>query len=152
MALEIERKFLVASDDYRSGAIDSVRIRQGYLSRRPESTVRVRVCGERGYLTVKSKNSGMVRQDWEYEIPAADAEEMLLLCDGVVIDKTRHMVPVGDHVWEVDEFHAPHSGLTVAEVELSGEHDDPGPLPPWVGAEVTGDPRYYNSMLAGSAE
>ena len=110
------------------------------------------MCGERGYLTVKSKNSGMVRQEWEYEIPAADAEEMLLLCDGVVIDKTRHMVPVGDHVWEVDEFHAPHFGLTVAEVELSGEHDDPGPLPPWVGAEVTGDPRYYNSMLAGSAE
>lgn len=147
MAKEIERKFLVRDPEAaRAAATGSRHIRQGYLSADPEATVRVRLADDRGYLTVKSRNRGAERDEWEYEIPARDAEEMLRLSRTPVIDKTRWLVPYGGHVWEVDEFRSPRQ-LIVAEVEL-GSADEKLELPAWVGEEVTGDPAYYNSNLA----
>ncbi len=151
MATEIERKFLVANDGFRRLSTASVRIRQGYLSPRPEATVRVRLKGDRGFLTVKGRNCGAVRSEWEYEVPAADAAAMLDICSGAIIDKVRHIVPGPDGlVWEVDEFASPCPGLIVAEVELPAA-DYPVVLPDWVGREVTGDPHYYNSAISSCA-
>jgi len=148
MAREIERKFLVAdSAGAIAGAVSCGRIAQGYLSAAPEATVRVRVRDGRGYLTVKSPNRGAVRGEWEYEIPEADARELLELSQTGVIDKVRYIVPFGGRRWEVDVFERP-AGVVLAEVELPSE-DAPVELPPWVGREVTGDPQYYNSSLAG---
>jgi len=148
MAKEIERKFLVKDSGYKMLSSESIRIVQGYLCRRPESTVRVRIKGDCGFLTVKSRTVGMTRDEWEYPIPESDARQMLAACcEGTVIDKTRHIVHFGDHVWEVDEFHGTHSGLVTAEVELPSESTVLGELPPFVGEEVTGDVRYYNSNL-----
>ncbi len=147
MALEIERKFLVKGD-FKASVVKSVRITQGYLSSVPERTVRVRVKGDRGFITVKGigSGSGASRFEWEKEIPADEAMEMLKLCETGVIDKTRLLVPAGKHVFEVDEFHGDNEGLTVAEVELSSE-DEEFVRPEWLGEEVTGDVRFYNSML-----
>ena len=147
MATETERKFLVEGD-YRACVTESSRIVQGYLSSVAERTVRVRIRGERGYLTIKGAGnaSGLSRYEWEREIPLAEAEELLALCEPGVIDKTRHLVPVGDHVYEVDEFHGDNAGLVVAEIELAGEaeaFEKPG----WLGREVTGEVGYYNAML-----
>lgn len=151
MGVEIERKFLVADVAAAvAAARSSERIAQGYLSAVPEATVRVRLRGEHGYLTVKSKNRGAVRGEWEYEIPAADARELLALSVTPVIDKVRHVVPYGGRVWEVDVFERP-AGVVLAEVELP-DADAPVELPPWVGREVTGDARYYNSSLSRLAE
>ena len=148
MAKEIERKFLVKNTSFVEMASDVVRIRQAYLSRRPESTVRVRLWGDRAFLTVKGVTNGVTRDEWEYAIPVADACDMIArLADGSVIDKTRYIVGYAGLVWEIDEFHGAHSGLIVAEVELHSE-DQMVELPPFIGAEVTGDPRYYNSNLA----
>lgn len=148
MATEIERKFLVDGSGYRREASAAVHIRQGYLSMRPEATVRVRIKGERGYVTVKGITCGATRREWEYEVPKADAEAMLELCEGAVVDKVRYLVPAADgHVWEVDEFASPRPGLVVAEVELASE-SEPVELPEWVATEVTGNPQYYNSVLA----
>lgn len=148
MALEIERKFLVTGDGYKAAATRSMRIMQGYLSLRPEATVRVRIRDREAFLTVKGVTTGCVRHELEYVIPLADAELMLTqMADGTVIHKTRHLVPYGGLTWEVDEFHSPHPGLVVAEVELVSP-EQPVALPPWAGREVTGDPRYYNSSLA----
>lgn len=151
MGKEIERKFLLADDSWRRMVEASTEMRQGYLSRRPEATVRVRVAGERAWLTVKSKNRGVERNEWEYEIPVHDALEMLsdaAMMQGNVLSKTRHIVSYSGFRWEIDEFHGTHQGLIVAEVEIGsvGEHV---PLPPFIGVEVTGDPAYYNSTLAG---
>lgn len=147
MALEIERKFLV-SGDFRQYVCESVRVVQGYLSSVAERTVRVRIMGDKGFITVKgiSSASGASRFEWEREIPLSEAEALLELCEPGVIDKVRHVVPVGDHVFEVDEFHGDNEGLMMAEVELSSE-DEMFMRPVWLGEEVTGDPRYYNSML-----
>lgn len=147
MAQEIERKFLVCGD-YKSSAFKSLRITQGYLSSVPERTVRVRIKGDKGYITVKGAGSasGASRFEWEKEIPLEDAESLLKLCEPGVIDKTRYLVKVGDHTFEVDEFYGDNEGLTVAEVELSAE-DEAFDKPSWLGEEVTGDPRYYNSAL-----
>lgn len=147
MHLEIERKFLVAGD-YKASATSSLHICQGYLASTPKATVRVRIYGDKGFLTIKGKTgvSGMSRYEWETEIPVDDAQELMLLCGSGLIDKTRHLVPVGDHVFEVDEFHGANEGLTVAEIELSSE-DEPFEKPSWLGEEVTGDRRYYNSSL-----
>lgn len=147
MAKEIERKFLVINDSYRTLANNSVRIIQGYISRTPESTVRVRIKGERGFLTIKGANNGATRDEWEYEIPKADAVALIKkCCFGNVIDKTRYLVDFSGFTWEIDEFSSPCRGLVVAEVELQSETDSPA-LPPFVGEEVTGDSRYYNSNL-----
>lgn len=147
MAQEIERKFLVGGE-YKSSAFKSVRITQGYLSSVPQRTVRVRVKGEKGFITVKGagSSSGASRFEWEKEIPLEDAEALLEICEPGVIDKTRYLVNVGNHTFEVDEFYGDNEGLTVAEVELSSE-DEAFEKPSWLGREVTGDPRYYNSAL-----
>lgn len=147
MSFEIERKFLVSDDSYKALATDSRAIEQGYLNRDPERTVRVRVLGTLGFITVKGRNAGAVRHEWEYEIPVADAREMLALCTGTVV-KRRWYVPGADgYTWEVDEFGGRHAGLVVAEIELPAA-DAPFERPAFVAAEVTGDPRYYNSQLA----
>lgn len=150
MAQEIERKFLVEGD-YKSTASSSVHIAQGYLNSDPDRTVRVRINGERAFLTVKGRNSsdGTSRYEWEKEIPAGEAAELLGLCEPGIINKTRYFVPAGAHVFEVDEFHADNEGLTVAEIELDSPEEE-FPRPPWLGREVTGDRRYYNSSLAGN--
>ncbi len=148
MAIEIERKFLVTDPAEAFAAADSTsRLAQGYLSAHPEATVRVRLRDGRGYLTVKSPNRGAERSEWEYEIPANDAGELLQISETAVIDKTRHLIDFGGHTWEVDEFHGPLTGLVIAEVELTDPNEAIA-LPPWLGEEVTGNPQYYNSALA----
>ena len=148
MAQEIEKKFLVKSEDFKSLASKSTRITQGYLSSIPERTVRVRTKGDRGFITIKGigSASGASRYEWEKEIPASEVEELLKICEPGVIDKTRYEVKAGNHTFEVDEFYGENQGLTVAEVELSSE-DESFQKPDWLGAEVTGDTKYYNSML-----
>lgn len=152
MALEIERKFLVKDRSYVEMAISHAEIRQAYISDNVNGTVRVRVRADRAWLTVKGANDGAVRHEWEYEIPVADAEEMArMLAGGWSIEKVRYIVKYGALTWEVDEFHGRHEGLVVAEVEL--ESADTGiDMPGFAGEEVTGDPRYYNSVLAGRRE
>ncbi len=151
MATEIERKFRVINDSYRGMVHSQVRIVQGYLSTQKEATVRVRLIesdgNERGYLTVKGVNRGAVRGEWEYEIPAADARQLLELSRSRIIDKMRYIVPYAGMTWEVDEFGGDHAGLVLAEVELPTA-DTAVELPPFVGDEVTGDAHYYNSTLA----
>lgn len=147
MAKEIERKYLVANDSYRSMAVKSIHITQAYLCRDPKSTVRIRIAGDRAFLTVKGRNEGAVRDEWEYIIPVTDAREMIERCaSGTVIEKTRHIVDYGGFRWEIDEFGGCHAGLVVAEIELSSA-DVQFPLPPFAGEEVTGNPGYYNSSL-----
>ena len=148
MAKEIERKYLVTDFRYRSMASRAVRIIQGYLSRDTRATVRLRIKGSRSFITVKGLTKGATRNEWEYEIPEADAREMLekLTDTAAGIDKTRYIVPYDGMTWEVDEFHGRHQGLVVAEIELPTE-DSPFTLPPFIGREVTGDPAYYNSNL-----
>lgn len=148
MAQEIERKFLVTSDAYKEESVKRTRITQGYLSSVPERAVRVRIKGDKGYITIKGggNESGTSRYEWEKEIPVAEAEELLQICEPGVIHKTRYEVIVGRFTFEVDEFYGENQGLVMAEVELLNENDlfD---KPEWIGAEVTGDVRYYNSML-----
>lgn len=145
MATEIERKFLLENDVWRSQVTQSMRIAQGYLSTDP--TVRVRVKGSRGYLTIKGRSEdGISRAEFEYPIPVDDALEMLKLCPNV-LDKTRNIVEYGGFIWEIDEFHGENDGLIVAELELPAV-DAPYDKPAWLGQEVTGDVRYYNSMLS----
>ncbi|MGI6479366.1 MAG: CYTH domain-containing protein [Salinivirgaceae bacterium] len=147
MAQEIERKFLVKGD-FKKDAVKQTRITQGYLSSVPERTVRVRVKGEKGYITIKGigSESGASRYEWEKEIPVAEVKELLKICEPGVIDKTRYEVPMGNFVFEVDEFYGENQGLIVAEIELKSESDK-FEKPQWLGQEVTGDVKYYNSML-----
>jgi adenylate cyclase len=147
MAQEIERKFLVTGP-FVDHASKQTRIVQGYLSSVPERTVRVRIKGTQGFLTIKGIGnlSGASRYEWEREIPLEEAEQLLAICEPGVIDKVRYLVPVGAHTFEVDAFHGENEGLIVAEVELASE-DDVIDRPAWLGSEVTGDARYYNSML-----
>jgi adenylate cyclase len=147
MANEIERKFLVKPRKWSELGPGTV-IRQGYLSTEHERTVRVRTYGERGYITIKGITKGISRKEYEYEIPPADANELLdRLCLRPLIEKTRFRIPFGGHTFEVDEFTGDNRGLTVAEVELkaAGESVD---LPDWIDREVSGDPRYFNSNLS----
>ncbi len=148
MAQEIERKFLVKDDSFKAQAYKSTRIIQGYLSSVPERTVRVRIKGDKGYLTVKGigNESGASRFEWEIEIPKEDAQNLLKICEPGVIDKTRYLVKNGDLTFEVDEFYGDNEGLILAEIELQSE-DQAFEKPAWLGREVTGDPRFYNSML-----
>ncbi len=146
MAKEIERKFLVKNDTWRSQD-KGKRYRQGYLNTAKERTVRARIAGDKGYLTIKGITIGAMRSEYEYEIPVADANEMLDgLCERPLIEKTRYHVPHDGLVWEIDEFEGENRGLIVAEVELKDEHQSLT-LPDWVGEEVTGDPRYFNANL-----
>ncbi|MDR2691193.1 MAG: CYTH domain-containing protein [Dysgonamonadaceae bacterium] len=147
MPQEIERKFIV-SGNFKPFVFKSIRITQGYLSSVPGRTVRVRIKSGKGYITVKgaASNSGVSRFEWEKEIPLPEAQELLKLCEPGIIDKTRYLVPVGNHTFEVDEFHGENEGLTIAEIELTSEDETFG-KPSWLGREVTGDARYYNSML-----
>ncbi|HNR67691.1 MAG TPA: CYTH domain-containing protein [bacterium] len=147
MAKEIERKFLVKGE-FAHQAHKKVRIIQGYLSSVPERTVRVRVKGDKGYLTIKGigNASGASRFEWEREIPLQEAEELMKLCEPGVIDKTRYQIKAGKFVFEVDEFHGENQGLIVAEIELTDEKDS-FDKPSWLGKEVTGDEKYYNAML-----
>jgi adenylate cyclase len=147
MAQEIERKFLVKGD-FKQESAKSTRITQGYLSSVPERTVRVRIKGEKGFITIKGigSASGASRYEWEKEIPVSEVDELLKICEAGVIDKTRYEVRKGLHTFEVDEFYGDNEGLIVAEVELSSEGED-FERPSWLGEEVTGDSRYYNSML-----
>lgn len=147
MAQEIEKKFLEAGD-FRQSVRKATRITQGYLSSVPERTVRVRVKGDKGYITIKGigSESGASRFEWEKEIPVEEVMELLKICEPGVIDKTRYLVDVGSHTFEVDEFYGDNEGLTVAEVEL-GSEDEAFERPQWLGQEVTGDMKYYNSML-----
>jgi adenylate cyclase len=148
MGVEIERKFLVTDDRWRAAATGSVRYQQGYLSRSPTSAIRVRTDGERAYLNVKGTTDGITRLEFEYEIPLADAEELLArVALRPLIVKTRHYVGFAGRRWEVDVFEAENAGLVVAEVELESA-DAVVSLPPWVGREVSADPRYYNSSLS----
>ncbi|MFP4064778.1 MAG: CYTH domain-containing protein [Bacteroidales bacterium] len=148
MAQEIERKFLV-NGNFRSHTSERTRIMQAYLSSAPERAVRVRVEGEKGFLTIKGKahQQGTSRYEWEKEIPVKEARELLKICEPGMIEKIRHRVPAGRHTFEVDEFLGDNNGLIVAEVEL-GSPDETFKRPGWLGKEVTGDPRYYNAFLA----
>lgn len=147
--VEIERKFLVKSAVYKSKASGQQRIVQGFLNTDPERTVRVRLKGEMGFLTVKgiSNTSGTSRFEWEKKITKTEATQLLEICEKGVIDKIRYNVVVKDHTFEVDEFYGANEGLTIAEVELQDEHEQ-FEKPDWLGEEVTGDVKYYNSQLS----
>lgn len=147
MGKETERKFLVKGD-FKPFVNKETRIVQGYLSSVPERTVRVRIKGDKGFITIKGMGnaSGASRFEWEKEVPITEIEELLKICEPGVIDKTRYLVKAGPHTFEVDEFHGDNRGLIVAEIELANENEE-FQKPPWLGDEVTGDTRYYNSML-----
>jgi adenylate cyclase len=147
MAQEIERKFLVVNDRWRTLAT-GVRYCQGYLATaKPGHSVRVRIVADQGYLTIKGPTQGLTRAEFEYAIPVADAQEMLeALCDRPFIEKKRYRIPIGDLLWEIDEFTGENAGLIMAEVELNCE-EQPFEKPDWLGAEVSGEARYYNASL-----
>lgn len=147
--LEVERKFLVTSSAYKNEAKTQTRIVQGFLSTDPERTVRVRIKGEQGFLTVKGKgnDTGTTRFEWEKEISFSDATDLIDLCEAVILEKIRYEIPTGKHVFEVDEFLGENKGLIVAEVELQHE-DETFAKPHWLGKEVTGNVKYYNSQLS----
>jgi adenylate cyclase len=145
MATEIERKFLVHGAEWRQAP--GVPFNQGYLNRDKERTVRVRIAGEKAFLTIKGVSRGPSRAEFEYEIPLVDARELLKLSDGPVVEKTRYLVVHDGSKWEVDEFHGDNAGLVIAEIELTSE-DQPFTRPPWLGNEVTHESRYFNSSLA----
>ena len=147
MGLEIEQKYLVRNDSYRGMSTSVREIRQGYLSRVPERTVRVRTVDDKGFITVKGLTRGLVRPEYEYEIPVTDARELLTLCAPPVIEKRRYIVDYAGKKWEVDEFMGHLYPLVVAEIELNSE-DEQYEIPPFIGKNVTGDPRYYNSNLS----
>lgn len=147
MGIEIERKFLVTGDGWRQQASTQTHFSQGYLSRDPARTVRIRVAGEKAFLTIKGATTGATRAEFEYEVPLADAQALLALCDGPVVEKIRHLCPHEGMTWEVDEFLGANAGLVVAEIELESE-TQVFARPEWLGAEVTGDGRYVNANLA----
>ena len=149
--IEIERKFLVLSNDFINESFAKKRIVQGYLNLNPERTVRVRIKGEKGFLTIKGKSneSGTTRLEWEQEIDVKDAEKLLQLCEKGLIDKVRYEIKVGKHVFEVDVFSGENEGLIMAEIELQSE-DEAFIKPHWLGKEVTNDNRFYNAYLSTS--
>lgn len=146
MAYEIEHKYLVVNDSFKKMATGKIHICQGYLNRDPDRTVRIRTMGSKGFITVKSRNNGDKRLEFEYEIPESDVKEMFKFAEPGIIEKTRYLVPFEGLIWEVDEFHGSLNGVIVAEVELP----DDGTIyrkPPFIGADITGQPAYYNSNL-----
>ncbi len=148
MATEIEHKFLIRNDRWRQQVERSIRMRQGYLISDARCSVRVRIADGQGFLNLKSGTLGILRSEYEYPIPPADAEEILdTLCEKPLLEKTRHLVRFEGHLWEIDEFAGDNAGLIVAEIELS-RPDEPFARPDWVGEDVSHDIRYYNSQLA----
>jgi len=147
--IEIERKFLVTSEAFKAEAHSEIKIVQGFLTVDPERTVRIRIKGEKGFLTIKGKSNeaGTTRFEWEREIPVEEAAALLKLCLPGVIDKIRYEVKLENHLFEIDVFKGENEGLFIAEVELASQ-DDTYPTPNWLGKEVTGDIRYYNSQLS----
>ncbi len=147
--MEIERKFLLKSDNWRSLSTKKIIIKQGYISTNPESTVRIRITDSKSFITIKGKGNGSIAHpEYEYEIPTKDAEEMFdLFCKNSGIEKIRHIVEFEGHKWEIDEFTGKHKGLILAEVELNSVNESVE-LPNWIGKEVTGNPKYYNSNLS----
>jgi len=146
MGVEIERKFLVKSDTWKKESGKGKAIQQGYLNSASERTVRVRVYGDLGFLTVKGKNENLSRKEFEYEVPLEEAQAMLELCEKPIIEKIRYVVLVGNKTWEIDVFKGENEGLLVAEVELNSEKET-FEVPEWLGQEVSLDSRYYNSAL-----
>ena len=146
MATEIEHKYLVIADDYRRLACERAEIQQGFLSRDPERTVRVRIRDTRGYITIKGKGEGAAHPEFEYMIPLGDAQQLMAMCEPPVISKTRYIVLHDGNRWEIDEFHDNLQGLVLAELEIP-ELNYTYRLPAFIGREVTGDRRYYNSQL-----
>ena len=146
MATEIERKFLVVGEAWRADATGTD-LRQGYLCRDPQRTVRVRIAGPRAWLTIKGATTGISRQEFEYEIPVAEALELLALSVDPPIEKTRYLIEHAGRTWELDEFRGANEGLLLAEIELESESATVD-LPPWVGADVSDDPRYFNAVLS----
>ncbi len=148
MALEIERKFLVTDDSYKQQAYSCDRIAQGYICRQGGNSARVRLRGDKGYITIKGPSfDGISRYEWEKEIPVSEARELLKLCHGGIIDKCRYLVDYGNHTFEIDEFYGDNEGLVVAEVELASA-DEPFERPSFLGTEVTGEAKYYNGHLS----
>ena len=146
--IEIERKFLITSEAYKNEASSKTLFVQAYLNTHPERTIRIRIKAEKAFMTIKGKSSesGVSRYEWEKEIPVNEAEELLKLCEPGKIEKYRHLVKAGAHVFEVDEFLGDNKGLTIAEVELARENEQ-FMKPEWLGEEVTGQHQYYNSQL-----
>ncbi|MDX1428039.1 MAG: CYTH domain-containing protein [Salegentibacter mishustinae] len=146
---EIERKFLVVSEDFKNEAFKNSRIKQGFLNTDPERTVRLRITGDKAFITIKGKSSknGLSRFEWEKEIDIDEAEALFELCEPGIIEKTRYLVKAGDFVFEIDEFYGENEGLKVAEIELNKETDT-FEKPQWLGREVTGEIKYYNSQLS----
>ena len=148
--MEIERKYLVTSDSYKQMAVTRYHICQGYISREKTGTVRIRITDDKAYLTIKGKPAAghFARYEWEKEIDVQEAKELMQLCQGTIIDKTRWIVPAAEDglKWEVDEFHGKHEGLTLAEIELTSEEQEVE-KPDFVGEDVTSDPRYYNANM-----
>ncbi len=151
MALEIERRFLLSSDTWRASVTRSTRITQGYLAITEDAVIRVRVRGENGYVTIKSRDGGLARDEFEYAIPLGDARSLLKLCGQRILEKVRHEVPFAGYCWEIDEYAQPFEGLIVAEVELQCESDDPA-RPAWIGEEITHNTSFSNAALAERAE
>lgn len=147
--IEIERKFLVTSEVFKKEAFRETHIIQGFLNTHPERTVRVRIRGDQGLLTVKgiSNEAGTIRTEWEKEISSSDAEKLMKLCEEGVIEKIRYEVKAGKHIFEIDEFFGNNKGLIIAEIELN-EENEPFNKPEWLGKEVTGELKYYNSLLS----
>lgn len=148
--MEIERKYLVTSDSYKQMAVARYHICQGYISREKTGTVRIRITDDKAYLTIKGKPAAghFARYEWEKEINIQEAKELMHLCQGTIIDKTRWIVPAAEDglKWEIDEFHGKHAGLTLAEIELTSEEQEVE-KPDFVGEDVTSDPRYYNANM-----
>ena len=146
MPIEIERKFLIANSDWKLKISTEKRIQQGYLNSTPERTVRVRIKGTKGYLTIKGKTVNTSRAEFEYEIPLLEAQQMMALCEKPLIEKTRYEVLENGNCWEIDVFEGDNKGLTVAEIELESE-DESFKIPSWAGKEVSHEPKYYNVSL-----
>ncbi len=147
MGVEIERKFLVRGQDWRAGVLDSLKLRQGYLAMDGGTSVRVRADGSNATVTIKGAANGLVRPEFDYDIPTADAEDLFRLCRGRLVEKMRHRTKVDGRIWEVDEFFGANAGLILAEIEMS-DPEEKITLPDWLGAEVSHDPRYLNANLS----
>jgi len=146
MSIEIERKFLITNDGWKSLVINSFFIKQGYLNLAPERTVRVRIKGSQAHITIKGKSKGISRAEFEYQIPLKEAEQLILLSEGALIEKVRHEVKYEGNLWEIDVFSGKNQGLIVAEIELASENQI-FKIPDWIGKEVSDDTKYYNSNL-----
>ena len=147
MPLEIERKFLLSTDSWKAAATTGIELAQAYILQRHGKTVRIRIADEKAFLTVKGATSGISRLEFEYAIPIAEAREMLALCEGGLIQKTRHRIEHAGHLWEIDVFHGDNEGLVVAEIELA-HPDEKFESPSWLGAEISNDLRYSNVQLS----